>query len=147
MSPDGDVKCVGTIKVGVEAGCDTGVCYNRDYFACRSGDKCVKKEKMCHGEPLCEDLSDVEFCNIHNDDVCTTSYGTNFYKCPATNSSEHQECYDPNTDENNSEYNCLSRSDEIDNEENTDNKSIKMEVYNDDIEYESIKPCNVLDLD
>ena len=82
MTQDGNGHCNGTAKTGILAGCDSGVCYNRDYFACRSGDKCVVKLNMCHGEPKCEDLSDVEFCNGNNDDVCQADYHYN--KCPAT---------------------------------------------------------------
>ena len=43
MTPDGDGKCDGSVKSGTKTGCETGVCSNRDLFACRSGDECVKK--------------------------------------------------------------------------------------------------------
>ena len=143
MSPDGNGHCNGTVKTGYKAGCDTGVCrQGRDYFACRSGDKCVYKGYMCHGEPQCEDLSDVEFCNSQNIDVCPPD--SEYNKCPATSSSEHQQCYKLSEDIiNNSEYNCLTRTDEIEVRENTDNNSLQPETDTDipAIVYEFIKPC------
>ena len=130
MTPDGDGKCDGSVKSGTKTGCETGVCSNRDLFACRSGDECVKKTEMCHGKPLCHDLSDVEFCNTHNDDVCSPSFLENYYKCPVTSSSEHQECFDPSREINNSVYNCITRTDETD-----------VKLKKESIDYESITSC------
>ena len=71
-----------------------------DVTACRSEDKCGRKDNMCHGEPMFDDLSDVMFCNIHNNEVCLPQY--DYSKCPATSSSEHQ----PSENMNNFKYNC-----------------------------------------
>ena len=143
MTQDGIGHCNGTVKTGIFAGCDTGVCHSRRYFACRSGEKCVRKNDMCHGEPLCDDLSDVMFCNIHNNEVCLPQY--DYSKCPYTSSSEHQECYKPSEDMNNFKYNCITRNDEIGSKENTDSKSTRsdFDTVNENIaiDYESIKPC------
>ena len=90
----------------------------------------MKKTEMCLGEQLCQDGSDVEYCNIHNNDVCPTDFY--YEKCPGIlpMSPEHKECYKPNREINNSEYDCLRRSDET---------TITEEKEN--IDYESIKPC------
>ena len=108
---DGNAKCDGTIqdsswkawnKDVKEIGCKTGVCYDRNYFACKSGEECVEKEKMCHGKPICQDYSDLEFCNINNNDVCRLISSQS--KCPAISSSEHQECFDSRNEINDSTY-------------------------------------------
>ena len=130
MTTEGVANCSGIVKSGEYTGCDTSVCYSRSNFGCKSGDLCVQKWYMCHGQPLCQDFSDVEFCNIHNKDVCTPDY--NYYKCPGLIpwSPEHRECYKPTSEINNSEYNCLTRSDETGVTEERET-----------IDYDSIKPC------
>ena len=124
MTPDGNGHCNGTVKNGTDAGCDTGVCWNRDYFACRSGDECVSKTFCQGGKPQCQDRSDLEFCNIHNKGVCD-SESKYTIECPTTSSSEYQECYIPTS--NYFQYNCITRSD----------------ITAVTEEFVSIEPCNV----
>ena len=129
---NGDGNCNGTVKVGKYTGCNSGVCWSRNLFACKSGDECVWKHEMCLGKPLCSDRSDVEACNVNNNDLCDPNFYEKYYKCPGILpfASKNQQCYNPSVDIANSEYDCLSRSDEPDVME-------KEEI----IDYESIKPC------
>ena len=127
---DGSAVCHNaTVIKGRNNGCDGGVCYNRDYLSCRSGNQCVDKDYTCHGQPVCSDGSDVDMCGPMNKDVCPP----NFYytKCSA-DFAAHQECYDFGLGGiDNQEYDCITRGDE---------------TYGDTLEqivdYNSITPCS-----
>ena len=57
---DGTAVCHNaTIVQGTDKGCDSGVCYDRYYQSCKSGNQCVIREDICHGAPQCRDGSDV----------------------------------------------------------------------------------------
>ena len=127
---DGTALCPNaTILQGTDKGCDGGVCYDRRYLSCKSGNQCVRKGDICHGAPpLCKDGSD---CDPEKDqEICI--YIASKSKCPTTDiSTNHQECYESVTDKNNQVYDCITRGDET-NEDRSSSETI---------DYASITPC------
>ena len=114
---DGTAVCHNaTIVKGKFKGCDGGVCWNRSYLSCKSGNQCVDKEDICHGAPLCHDGSDVAACSPDNDDICPPKYAPQYRysKCPSADIlTDHQECYDSERNKDNLEFNCINRGDEL----------------------------------
>ena len=124
---DGTAVCHNaTILQGQDKGCNGGVCYDRSYLPCKSGNQCVSKRDICHGAPVCDDGSDVDMCGPDNDDLCPPDY----HKCSAI--TLHQECYF-NGVKNNGKYDCIIRGDES----TTDTQGETV------VQYDTIRNCIV----
>ena len=118
--------------------------YDKTMFGCATtGDNCVGYKTLCHGCSVCNDKSDLKFCNeqpCHLDKDDTTIGGfvgfilvlsrcENDLKLPT----EHSECYLPKRDEEDGRFNCLERQDE--------NITLAWKDAEEIIKYEDLKLC------
>ena len=108
---DGSAVCHNsTVVTGRDNGCNGPVCWSRYRLPCKSGNQCVRKYDICHGQPQCDDESDLDQCGPENNDLCPPSY---YYSKCSADLPHHEECYDTSEGTtNNQEYDCLNRGDE-----------------------------------
>ena len=50
--------------------------YLRSHWPCSSGDECVPEHSLCHGEPMCQDKSDIGQCESQEwqEKCCSTAH-------------------------------------------------------------------------